>query len=328
MRLRACIALLLFVSSCATSAPSPKEPAARDPRLANLQRAAKLPWTDGGRCAVREASEPWPVLAERCYQALDHDRLEFHDITGRCAVASAGAAAVGLGVCVLAAPEIVVGAVVVAGVVVVGFAIKEALEAYEKKGRPQVRPPTLPPPTLPVPETRPEPEARPVPEVKPVPITKPAPQKPSPTKRPKPEPKGPDFFPPLDPPETSERDRNRCEPIPKNYHRGGNKLHNKCADRIPNNINPGGDVFVNGKDFDALQLATRTLWEVKTDNFDTYPPELREFVLVDQLPKLQHERALALACGFDFKVGVRSAAHKAALLAQDITLDIVVMNWC
>ncbi|OJH41187.1 hypothetical protein BON30_09895 [Cystobacter ferrugineus] len=87
-------------------------------------------------------------------------------------------------------------------------------------------------------------------------------------------------------------------------------------------------MFVNGKDFDALQLATRTLWEVKTDNFDTYPPELREFVLVDQLPKLQHERALALACGFDFKVGVRSAAHKAALLAQDITLDIVVMNWC
>jgi hypothetical protein len=112
------------------------------------------------------------------------------------------------------------------------------------------------------------------------------------------------------------------------YHLGGNKLHDKCADRIPNNSFPGGDVFVNGKNFDALQLATRTLWEIKTDNFDTYPPELREFVLVDQLQKLQHERALALACGFDFKVGVRSAAHKAELLAQDITLDIVVMDWC
>ncbi|ATB35724.1 hypothetical protein CYFUS_001138 [Cystobacter fuscus] len=68
------------------------------PRYANLQRAATLPWTDGGRCAVREASEPWPVLAERCYQALDHDRIEFHDLTGKCSVASAGAAAVGLGV--------------------------------------------------------------------------------------------------------------------------------------------------------------------------------------------------------------------------------------
>ncbi|MCY1074965.1 hypothetical protein [Archangium lansingense] len=40
MRFRACIALLLFVSACTTSAPSPREPAARDPRLANLQRAA------------------------------------------------------------------------------------------------------------------------------------------------------------------------------------------------------------------------------------------------------------------------------------------------
>ena len=95
MRLRACFALLLFLSACTTTPPSPREPAARDPRLANLQRAAKLPWTDGGQCAVREASEPWPVLAERCFHALDHDRVEFHDPTGRCAVASAGAAALG-----------------------------------------------------------------------------------------------------------------------------------------------------------------------------------------------------------------------------------------
>jgi hypothetical protein len=46
------------------------------------------------------------------------------------------------------------------------------------------------------------------------------------------------------------------------------------------------------------------------------------------LPKLQHEHALALACGFDFKVGVRSEAHKTALLALDDTLHIVVMDWC
>ena len=141
MRLRACIALLLYVSACATSAPSPKEPVDRDPRYANLQRAATLPWTDGGRCAVREASQPWPVLAEQCYHSLDRERVAFHDTTGRCSVASAGAAAMGLGVCVLAAPEIVVGAVVVTGIVVVGFAIKEALEIYaEKRGRPQARP--------------------------------------------------------------------------------------------------------------------------------------------------------------------------------------------
>jgi len=309
MRFRACIALLLYVSACATSAPSPREPAARDPRLANLQRAAALPWTDGGRCAVREASEPWPVLVEGCFHALDHDRIEFHDPTGRCAVASAGAAAVGLGVCVLAAPEIIVGAVIITGVVVVGFAIKEAMDTYaEKRSRPQVRP---------------------VPESRPVTETKPAPPKPSPKKRPKPEPKGPDF-PPIGPVEVTERDRPRCEPIPVPYHLGGNKLHDKCADRIPNNSFPGGDVFVNGKNFDALQLATRTLWEVKTNALETYNPYVLRTELEKQLEEARRERDLAWACGFDFRVGVRSKAHKEALEEADPTFDglIVVMDWC
>ena len=314
MRFRACIALLLFVSACATSAPTPREPA-RDPRLANLQRAATLPWTDGGRCAVREASEPWPVLVERCFQALDQDRLQFHDTTGRCAVASAGAAAVGLGVCVLAAPEIVVGTVLVAGFVVVGFAIKEALHAYElKRGRPQVRP---------APETRPMPE----PEARPVPETTPAPREPSPKQRPKPGPKGPDF-PPLGPIETSERERRRrCEPIPV-PHRGGNDDHNKCADRIQNNSFPGWDVLVNGKQFDALQLTTRTLWEVKTDDFDIHSPHSQRFFARVKLPEIKREKALAEACGYKFVVGVRSPAHKTALLAIDPDLTIVVMDWC
>jgi hypothetical protein len=114
------------------------------------------------------------------------------------------------------------------------------------------------------------------------------------------------------------------------YHFGGNKLHDTCADRIPNNSFPGGDVFVNGKNFDALQLATHTLWEVKTDNFDTYPRDLRGFVIRDQVPKLLIERDLARACGFDFRVGVRSAAHKAALESVEPELEglIVIMDWC
>ncbi len=58
-------------------------------------------------------------------------------------MASAGAAAMGIGVCVLAAPEIFLGAVVVTGVVVVGFAIKEALDTYaEKRDRSRGRPVT------------------------------------------------------------------------------------------------------------------------------------------------------------------------------------------
>ncbi|HEX5749160.1 MAG TPA: hypothetical protein VFZ09_23155 [Archangium sp.] len=79
----------------------------------------------------------------------------------------------GVGLCVLAAPEIIVGAVIVAGVVVVGFAIKEALDVYELKWAVQE-------------------------DAKPAPETRPAPQEPSPEKRPKPEPKGPDF-PPVGP---------------------------------------------------------------------------------------------------------------------------------
>jgi hypothetical protein len=134
----------------------------------------------------------------------------------------------------------------------------------------------------------------------------------------------------MGPTDISERDRHRCEPVPVKYHLGGNKLHDTCADRIPNNSFPGGDVFVNGKNFDALQLATRTLWEVKTDNFDTYPPDLRRIVLDEQVPKIRIERDLARACGFDFRVGVRSAAHQSALerAAPDLEDLIVVMDWC
>ncbi|WP_257450709.1 DUF6310 domain-containing protein [Archangium lipolyticum] len=295
MRLRACIALLLYVSACATSAPSPKEPAARDPRLANLQRAATLPWTDGGRCAVQEASEPWPVLAERCFYVLDHDRVRFRDITGRCAVASAGAA-VGVGLCVLAGPEIVVGAVIVAGVVVVGFAIKEALDAYAlDMGRPEVRP---------------------------VPETAPAPQKPSPKKRPKPEPKGPDF-PPVGPTEVTERDRPRCEPVPV-PHEGKDDAHNKCADQFPPNRYPGMDVLVGGVSFDALQVGVRVLWEIKTHQFDTYPDFIRRREIEKELEQMLRERTAAAACGYDFVVGVSTQAHKDALLEADSSLNVVV----
>jgi len=213
-----------------------------------------------------------------------------------------------MGFCVLAAPELVVGTVIVAGVVVVGFVIKEALDAYDLKW------------------ADPE-DTRSVPETRPMPETKPAPQELSPKKRPKPEPKEPDF-PPLEPPETSERERRRkCDPIPV-PHRGGDDDHNKCADKTPNNSFPGWDVFVNGKNFDALQLATRTLWDVKTDNFDKHSPRSRRFLAEVKYPEIRREKMLAEECGYEFVVGVRSAAHKEALLALDRTLKIVVMDWC
>ena len=303
MSLRACFALLLFLSACAASEPSLRESESQNPALANLQRAAALPWRDGGRCVVREASQPWPILAERCYHALDHDRVEFHDLTGRCSVASTGAAAMGLGVCVLAAPELIVGAVVVTGVVVVGFAIKEALEAYElKRGRPQVRP---------VPTTRPVPEAKPAPQTQLQ--TK---------KRPEPGPSRPDV-PPLWPPETSGREHPKCEPIPVK-HRGGDNTHNECADKAPPNRYPGMDVLVNGKHFDALQVGVRVLWEIKTDQFDTYSDFLQSQVIKDEVLEMREERDIAAACGYGFVVGVSTEAHKEALLFEAPELEVVV----
>ena len=292
MRLRVGIALLFLLSACATSAPSPSGRLTRSPRIANLQRAATLPWRDGGHCVVQEASHPWSVLVERCFQALDHERIRFRDPTGRCAVASTGTAALGIGLCVLAAPEIVVGAVIVAGVVVVGIAIKEALEAYES-----------------------------------APQTQPASREPSANRKPEPAPSGQDSFPPV-PTEPSERARRpECTPRPV-PHLGGNDLHNRCADRVPQNQFSGGDVLVNGKNFDALQLATRTLWEVKTTDIESYSPYVQEAELRKQLEEGRREKAIAAACGYQFVIGVRSQAHKTMLEARAPDLTVVLMPWC
>ncbi len=120
----------------------------------------------------------------------------------------------------------------------------------------------------------------------------------------------------------------RPECVPQRVpHLGGDALHNACADNVPRNDFRGSDVLVNGKRFDALQLGTRVLWEVKTDNFGTYSDALQEMVLRSQLVELQRERDLAISCGFNFRVGVRSAAHGAALREVAPLLDIVVMDW-
>lgn len=302
MRLRACAAILLFLSACATSAPSTGAHGARPPRFTNLQRAAALPWTDDGRCAVREASQPWPALVEKCFSALDHDRIRFNDPSGRCAVASAGAAAMGIGFCVLAAPEIAVGAVVVIGALVVAVAIKEALDAYELKG------------SWPAEEVA-EPRIKPV-----LPAS-------SEHRDPKPAPSPQDVFPPA-PPESLEYERRpECRPIP-GPPRGGNDPHNQCANDVRGNAFRGLNVLVNGKYFDALVPATRTLWEVKTDDFEKQPLRSQDFFVKVKLPELRREQALANACGYDFVIGVRSKAHKQALLRAESKLKVVLMDWC
>ncbi|HYO65512.1 MAG TPA: DUF6310 domain-containing protein, partial [Archangium sp.] len=94
-----------------------------------------------------------------------------------------------------------------------------------------------------------------------------------------------------------EEDDPRCKPVPV-PHLGGHDPHNKCADLMPDNSFPGWDVFVNGKNFDALQLATRTLWEVKTDDFDIHSIHSQKFFAKVKLPEIQREKRLAETCGY------------------------------
>jgi hypothetical protein len=292
---RTCIALLLALSACATTNPSPAEWEALSPRLANLQRAAQYPWTDDGQCVVREASNPWPVLAERCFHALDRGRVRFRDVTRRCAVASTGAEVAAVGLCVFAAPEIVVGAVVVISAVVVAAAIQEGIDAYQRDAaRERAKPQS---------QTQPSREQERVAN-----------------REPKPEGLGRDWLPPASADPT---ERPECKPIPVR-HAGEDDPHNECADRFPPNRYPGMDVLVGGKRFDALQVGVRVLWEIKTHQFDTYTDFLRDQVIRDQVLEMQEERDIAAACGYGFVVGVSSAAHKEALLRQDSSLKIVV----
>ena len=131
------------------------------------------------------------------------------------------------------------------------------------------------------------------------------------------------------PPPSSDPSERRPECTPRRVPpKGGHPLHNTCADNVPLNAFRGANALVNGKAFDALQPTTRVLWEVKTDNFDTYPLDLQDIVVKNQVKEMRRERELARACGFDFRVGVRSAAHKAALEEQERNLEVVVMDWC
>ncbi|WP_434379855.1 DUF6310 domain-containing protein [Melittangium boletus] len=111
-------------------------------------------------------------------------------------------------------------------------------------------------------------------------------------------------------------------------HLGGNALHDKCADGVPNNRFPGWDVLGNGKNFDALQMTTRTLWEVKCGDVESYSPYVLQIELDDQVNEAQRERALAAACGYDFVIGVRTDAHKQLLKSKDFTLNVIIMDWC
>ncbi|RKH15924.1 hypothetical protein D7V77_38225 [Corallococcus sp. CA041A] len=237
---------------------------------------------------------------ERCYQALDHDRIEFHDTEGRCAVASAGAGAMGVGLCVLVAPEIVVGAVIVLGVVVVAVAIKEALDSYELRHAYPEEAGTSRGTKV---SSR-EAEAQRKPKLKP-------------------EPAGQDWQPPVPPVPVDRTGRASCEPVPV-PHAGEDAPHDECADKFPPNRYPGMDVLVGGVRFDALQVGVRVLWEIKTHRFDSYNDFIRRQEIAKELEQIEREQDAAAACGYGCVIGVSTQAHKDALLRANRFLNVVV----
>ena len=124
--LRLVLPLLLVLTSAGCSAHGTRDAArarfylpetASENRLANLERAARYPWQDDGRCAVRESSGDWATLIERCYDALDRSRIRFVDHQGVCSVAQAATIRAEdlvrmVGICLLVQPELAAGAVI------------------------------------------------------------------------------------------------------------------------------------------------------------------------------------------------------------------------
>lgn len=130
-----------MVASCTTTrgrgvAESYQPASVAESRIVNLERAARLPWVDEGACAVREAAGEWKKLVERCFYALDHSRIQFRDVEGRCPVATADAATIQgmVGICLLIQPEVAVAAVIIVGAVIIGSAIAAELAAVKKPG--------------------------------------------------------------------------------------------------------------------------------------------------------------------------------------------------
>jgi len=84
------------------------------------------------------------------------------------------------------------------------------------------------------------------------------------------------------------------------------------------------DVSVGGIRFDALQVGVRVLWEIKIHQFDKYKSFVQKMEIQKGLKQIKKERDIAVACGYDFVIGVSTQAHKEALLEADFSLNVVV----
>ncbi len=100
------------------------------------------------------------------------------------------------------------------------------------------------------------------------------------------------------------KDDNKCE-AEEVKHRGGEKIHDACADSLPGNRIPGKDLLVTTpegekKNFDAYTSGDNTVWEVKTDNFAGKSSKSIQFFVQQQLRDLESEEEIANRCGYAF----------------------------
>ncbi|NJK64782.1 MAG: hypothetical protein HC921_20625 [Synechococcaceae cyanobacterium SM2_3_1] len=156
------------------------------------------------------------------------------------------------------------------------------------------------------------PDACPKPDPVPVPLPTPQPQ---PTCSPQPEPSP-----------TPEE----CNIYPLGYHRGGDDVHNACADLAPPNIHPGSDIeaehpTLGRKSFDALD-PNNNLWEIKTERYSTYKPFVKDRTIQNALSDIRIELPLAQACGYGYKFGVADQEFYDDLLEQGILSSIVLQK--
>lgn len=130
------------------------------------------------------------------------------------------------------------------------------------------------------------------------------------------------------------QDDNKCK-AKKVMHRGGDEIHNQCADSVPGNAASGGDWLVTTpegeeKNFDAYTPANNTVWEVKTTRLSTYPKFLWAKEMSDQVAEADADNKVASRCGYRYAFQVSDLEHYRALvpLLNPLGVEVVLEPEC
>jgi hypothetical protein len=98
-----------------------------------------------------------------------------------------------------------------------------------------------------------------------------------------------------------------CQPIAVGYHKGGDPIHDICADTIPPNEVFGSDWCLDGEFFDAKR--GNALWEVKTQNWARSNPFVRGRVIEGFIEEAEDDASIARRCGFTYTFMVGDARY-------------------